>query len=112
MPTGEVGEVCVWTEKMMAGYWRDPDKTAEAIVNGWFLTGDLARVDDEGYYFIVGRAKDMLISGGVNVYPSEIEAVLHEHAAVAEVAVVGRPDDDWGERPVAFVELSGTLRRG
>lgn len=105
VPDGDVGEVWVQTEKMMAGYWRDPERTAEAIVDGWFRTGDLARQDSQGYLYIVGRAKDMLISGGVNIYPSEIEAVLYDHPAVVEVAVVGRPDPDWGERPAAFVEL-------
>ena len=102
---GEVGEIWVKTEKVMAGYWRDPDQTAEALVGGWLRTGDLGRFDDDGYLYIVGRSKDMLISGGVNIYPSEIEAVLHDHPAIAEVAVVGRPDPEWGERPVAFVEL-------
>jgi long-chain acyl-CoA synthetase len=102
---GEVGEIWVKSEKVMAGYWRDPDQTAEALVDGWFRTGDLGRMDGDGYLYIVGRSKDMLISGGVNIYPSEIEAVLYDHPAVAEVAVVGRPDSEWGERPVAFVEL-------
>ncbi|MCY3577877.1 MAG: AMP-binding protein [bacterium] len=102
---GEVGEIWVKSEKVMAGYWRDPDQTAEAIVDGWLRTGDLGRFDDDGYLYIVGRSKDMLISGGVNIYPSEIEAVLYDHPAVAEVAVVGRPNPEWGERPVAFVEL-------
>ncbi|MCQ3811640.1 MAG: AMP-binding protein [Acidimicrobiia bacterium] len=105
VPPGEVGEIWVKSEKVMAGYWRDPAQTAEALVDGWLRTGDLGRFDDDGYLYIVGRAKDMLISGGVNVYPSEIEAVLYDHPAVAEVAVVGRPDPEWGERPVAFVEL-------
>ena len=102
---GEVGEIWVKSEKVMAGYWRNPGQTAEALVDGWLRTGDLGRMDADGYLYIVGRAKDMLISGGVNVYPSEIEAVLYDHPAIAEVAVVGRPDPDWGERPVAFVEL-------
>ena len=102
---GEVGEIWVKSEKVMAGYWRDPTQTAEALVDGWLRTGDLGRFDADGYLYIVGRAKDMLISGGVNVYPSEIEAVLHDHPAIAEAAVVGRTDPDWGERPVAFVEL-------
>ena len=102
---GEVGEIWVKSEKVMAGYWRGPDQTAEALVDGWLRTGDLGRFDDDGYLYIVGRSKDMLISGGVNIYPSEIEAVLFDHPAVAEVAVVGRPDSEWGERPVAFVEL-------
>ncbi len=102
---GEIGEIWVRSEKVMAGYWRDPDQTAEALVDGWLRTGDLGRFDDDGYLYIVGRSKDMLISGGVNIYPSEIEAVLYDHPAVSEVAVVGRPDPEWGERPVAFVEL-------
>lgn len=102
---GEVGEIWVKSEKVMAGYWRDPGQTAEALVDGWLRTGDLGRFDDDGYLYIVGRSKDMLISGGVNIYPSEVEAVLYDHPAVAEVAVVGRPDPEWGERPVAFVEL-------
>ena len=102
---GEVGEIWVKSEKVMAGYWRDPTQTAEALVDGWLQTGDLGRFDADGYLYIVGRAKDMLISGGVNVYPSEIEAVLYDHPAIAEAAVVGRPDPEWGERPVAFVEL-------
>ena len=102
---GEVGEIWVKSEKVMAGYWRNPDQTAEALVDGWLRTGDLGRFDDDGYLYIVGRSKDMLISGGVNIYPSEIEAVLYDHPAVAEAAVVGRTDSEWGERPVAFVEL-------
>lgn len=108
---GEVGEIWVKSEKVMAGYWNDPDQTAEAVVDGWLRTGDLGRFDEDGYLYIVGRSKDMLISGGVNIYPSEIEAVLYDHPAVAEAAVVGRPDPEWGERPVAFVELrpNGTL---
>lgn len=101
----EVGEIWVKSAKVMAGYWRDPDQTAEALVDGWLRTGDLGRFDDDGYLYIVGRSKDLLISGGVNIYPSEIEAVLCGHPAVADAAVVGRPDPEWGERPVAFVEL-------
>ncbi len=102
---GEVGEIWVRSEKVMAGYWRNPDQTADALVDGWLRTGDLGRIDGDGYLYIVGRSKDMLISGGVNIYPSEIETVLYDHPAVAEAAVVGRPDPEWGERPVAFVEL-------
>tara|TARA_B100000700_G_scaffold315056_2_gene402572 strand:- start:5942 stop:7438 length:1497 start_codon:yes stop_codon:yes gene_type:complete len=109
---GEVGEIWVQTEKMMTGYWRDPAQTAEAIVDGWFRTGDLARSDEDGYLFIVGRSKDMLISGGVNVYPSEIELVLHDHPAVIESSVIGRPDSKWGERPVAFVKLNRQVDEG
>jgi len=102
-PAGGVGEIQVRTDKLMSGYWRDPDATAAAIPDGWLRTGDLGRVDEAGYLYIVDRAKDMIITGGVNVYPSEIEAVLHEHPLVAEATVVGVPDDEWGETPVAFV---------
>ncbi len=109
----EVGEIWVRSEKVMAGYWRDPDRTAEVLVDGWLRTGDLGRMDRDGYLYIVGRAKDMLISGGINIYPREIEVVLHAHPSIAEAAVVGRPDPEWGERPVAFVELrpGGSLDR-
>ena len=82
---------------VFAGYWRNPEATAAAFADGWLLTGDVAARDDEGYYRIVGRMKDMVISGGENVYPAEIENVLHEHPAVAEAAVVGVPDERWGE---------------
>ena len=97
------GEIEVRTDKVMSGYWRDPEATAAAFRDGWLRTGDLGRLDAEGYLHIVGRAQDMIISGGVNVYPGEIEAVLGEHPAVAEVAVVGRPDPEWGEIPLAYV---------
>ncbi|MCY4162840.1 MAG: AMP-binding protein [bacterium] len=105
---GEVGEIWVRTAKAMSGYWKRPQLTAQTLVNGWVCTGDLGRLDDHGYLYLVGRATDMLISGGVNVYPSQIEAVLCEHPHIAAVAVVGRSDSDWGERPVAFVELEPT----
>lgn len=107
VPPGEVGEILVRTEKVMKGYWRNTAATGEAFLDGWMRTGDLARQDHDGYITIVDRAKDMLISGGVNVYPSEIEAVLHAHPAVAEAAVVGRRDDEWGEVPIAFVMTHG-----
>ena len=97
---------------MFAGYWRNPEATAAAFADGWLLTGDVAARDDEGYYRIVGRTKDMVISGGENVYPAEIENVLHEHDAVAEAAVVGVPDERWGEACLAFVVLRGRGDRG
>jgi long-chain acyl-CoA synthetase len=107
---GEVGEIRVRTDKLMTGYWRDEEATRDAVVDGWLRTGDLGTMDPQGYVTIVGRAKDMLISGGVNVYPSEIEAVLQRHDGIADVAVVGRPDDEWGEVPVAFVlPVSGAV---
>ena len=100
---GEVGELVVRGPNVCAGYWNDAEATREAFRDGWFHTGDLARQDDEGFYYIVDRKKDMLISGGENVYPVEIEQVLVKHPKVREVAVVGAPDERWGEVPVAFV---------
>ena len=97
------GELVVRGPNVFAGYWRDPGATAAAFADGWLLTGDVAARDEEGYYRIVGRLKDMVISGGENVYPAEIENVLHEHPAVAEAAVVGVPDERWGEACLAFV---------
>jgi fatty-acyl-CoA synthase len=104
---GEPGEIWVRSDKVMAGYWRNPQATGEAIVDGWLRTGDVGRLDDGGYLSIVDRAKDMLISGGVNVYPSEIEAVLRQWPGLGDVAVVGQPDDEWGEVPVAYVMVEG-----
>jgi long-chain acyl-CoA synthetase len=100
---GEVGEVIAKGANIMEGYWRLPEQTAEALRGGWLRTGDLGKVDDDGYIYLVDRVKDMLISGGINVYPAEIERQLEQHPLVAEVAVVGRDDDRWGEVPVAFV---------
>ncbi|RDI75023.1 Acyl-CoA synthetases (AMP-forming)/AMP-acid ligases II [Gaiella occulta] len=99
------GELVVRGPNVFAGYWRDPGATAAAFADGWLLTGDLAERDAEGYYRIVGRSKDMIISGGENVYPAEIEDVLHAHPAVAEAAVIGVPDERWGEACLAFVAL-------
>ena len=101
------GELLVKGPNVFAGYWRNPEATAAAFADGWLLTGDVAARDDEGYYRIVGRIKDMVISGGENVYPAEIENVLHEHSAVKEAAVVGVPDERWGEACLAFVVLAG-----
>jgi fatty-acyl-CoA synthase len=107
------GELVVRGPNVFAGYWRDPDATAAAFADGWLLTGDVAARDDEGYYRVVGRLKDMVISGGENVYPAEIENALHEHEAVAEAAVVGVPDERWGEACLAFVVLAdGAGERG
>ena len=91
------GELVVRGPNVFAGYWQNPEATAAAFADGWLLTGDLAERDDEGYYRIVGRLKELVISGGENVYPAEIEAVLHAHDAVAEAAVIGVPDERWGE---------------
>jgi len=105
LPAGEVGEITIRGHNVMKAYWGKPDATAEAIPDGWFRTGDLARVDDDGYFFIVGRKKDLIIRGGYNVYPREIEEVLHEHPAVAEVAVIGIPHAELGEDIGAAVQL-------
>jgi fatty-acyl-CoA synthase len=99
------GELLVQGPNVFAGYWRDPEATADAFRDGWLLTGDVAERDEEGNYRIRGRLKDMVVSGGENVYPAEIEAVLHEHHAVADAAVVGVPDVRWGEVCAAFVVL-------
>jgi acyl-CoA synthetase (AMP-forming)/AMP-acid ligase II len=100
---GERGEIVLRGPKVFPGYWRDPDATAAAFTGGWFHTGDVGIRDDDGYVFIVDRFKDMIVSGGENIASSEIERVLQEHDAVLEVAVVARPDDRWGEVPIAFV---------
>jgi long-chain acyl-CoA synthetase len=102
---GEVGEIVIRGENVMKRYWNRPDATAEAIRDGWFHSGDLARVDEDGYYFIVDRKKDLIIRGGYNVYPREIEEVLYEHPAVGEAAVVGVPHKTHGEEVAAVVAL-------
>ena len=100
---GEVGELIIKGPEVMIGYWERPEATAKTLVDGWLRTGDLARIDDEGYIYIVDRSKDMLISGGLNVYPAEIESVLAGIEGVAECAVIGVPDERWGETPAALV---------
>ena len=105
LPDGEVGEIAIRGPNVMKGYWGKPEATAQAIRDGWFHTGDLATVDDDGYFFIVGRTKDLIIRGGYNVYPREIEETLLEHQAVAEVAVIGIPHVDLGEEVGAAVKL-------
>jgi long-chain acyl-CoA synthetase len=102
---GEVGEIAIKGHNVMKGYWNKPEATVAAINDGWFHTGDVAREDDEGFYFIVDRKKDLIIRGGYNVYPREIEEVFYEHPAVAEVAVIGFPHDDLGEEVGAVVAL-------
>jgi long-chain acyl-CoA synthetase len=102
---GEVGEIAIRGENVMKGYWNRPDATAEVMRGGWFHTGDMATVDEDGYFSIVDRKKDMIIRGGYNVYPREIEEVLYEHPAVSEAAVVGVPDPSMGEEVGAAVVL-------
>jgi long-chain acyl-CoA synthetase len=100
---GVTGELVARCLGMMIGYYREPEATAEVIQNGWFLSHDLVRRDEDGYYYIVGRAKDLIIRGGANIAPAEVEAVLTKHPAVAEAAVIGLPDAVYGEQPVAFI---------
>ena len=102
---GEVGEIAIRGANVMKGYWGKPEATAEAFVDGWFRTGDIARRDEDGYYFIVDRKKDLIIRGGYNVYPREVEEVLYEHPAVAEAAVIGIPHDSLGEEIGAAIAL-------
>jgi fatty-acyl-CoA synthase len=103
---GEAGELVIRGPHVCDGYWNNPEATAEAIRDGWLHTGDLARRDQEGYYTIVGRLKDMIISGGENVYPAEVESVLHAHPAVAEAALIAVPHAKWGEVGRAVVVRS------
>jgi O-succinylbenzoate-CoA ligase len=105
VPAGERGEVVLRGPKVFKGYWRDPQATSAAFAGGWFHTGDIGVRDDDGYLYIVDRLKDMIVSGGENIASSEVERVLYEHESVVEAAVVGRPDDRWGEVPVAFVAV-------
>ena len=105
VPQGEVGEIAIRGHNVMKGYWRRPDATAEAMRGGWFHSGDMARVDEDGYFFIVDRKKDLIIRGGYNVYPREVEEVLYEHPKIREAAVVGVPHDEWGEEVGAAVVL-------
>ncbi len=105
LPPGEAGEIVIRGHNVMKGYWRRPEATEAVIRDGWFHTGDVARVDEDGYFFIVGRQKDLIIRGGYNVYPREIEEVMHEHPAVAEVAVIGIPHAELGEEVAAAVTL-------
>ena len=101
---GEVGEITVRSKHTMVEYWHKPEETSKTIINGWVHTGDMGYYDDEGYIYIADRKKDMIISGGENVYPREVEEVLYQHPAVLEAAVIGIPDPYWVERVHAVVE--------
>lgn len=105
-PKGEIGEIAIKGDLIMKGYWGRPEATAEAVRDGWFYSGDLATMDDDGYFFIVDRAKDMIIRGGYNVYPREVEEVLYEHPDVVEAAVIGVPHPHYGEDVAAYVVRS------
>jgi long-chain acyl-CoA synthetase len=103
LPADEVGEVVVRGDVVMAGYWNSPDATAEALREGWLYTGDIGSFDADGYLTLRDRSKDLIISGGMNIYPREVEEALLRHPGVGAAAVVGRPDAKWGEAVVAFV---------
>ncbi len=103
VPKGEVGELAASGPNIMKGYWNKPEQTSEVLQNGWYRSGDMGYMDDEGYVFLVDRAKDMIVSGGENVYCSEVEEALYKHPAVLEAAVFGVPDDEWGEAVHAVV---------
>jgi acyl-CoA synthetase (AMP-forming)/AMP-acid ligase II len=103
LPVGEVGEVVVRGDVVMGGYWNEPDATADAVRGGWLHTGDVGSFDADGYLTLRDRSKDLIISGGMNIYPREVEEALLRHPDVRAAAVVGRPDAEWGEAVVAFV---------
>lgn len=109
-PPGETGEILVWSRSVIQGYWRAPEATADSIRDGWFHTGDLGYLDEERYLFVVDRKKEMIVSGGVNIYSKEVEAVLYTHPAVLEAAVIGLPDEHWGEAVTACVVLKPNQR--
>jgi long-chain acyl-CoA synthetase len=103
LPTGEVGEVVIRGDSVMAGYWGNPEATAAAVQNGWLFTGDMGALDEDGYLTLKDRSKDLIISGGSNIYPREVEEALLTAPGVVEVAVVGEADAEWGENVVAFI---------
>ena len=105
LPPGEAGEVLVRGDSVMPGYWRNPEATAAALANGWLHTGDVGAMDEDGFLTLKDRSKDVIISGGVNIYPAEVDALLLTHPAVADVATIGVPDGDMGESVRSVVEL-------
>jgi fatty-acyl-CoA synthase len=107
VPIGEVGEIVYRAPTLMSGYWNNPEATAEAFAGGWFHSGDLVRMDSDGYVWVVDRKKDMIISGGENIYCAEVENVLASHPSIVEVAVIGRAHDKWGEVPIAVAAVAG-----
>ncbi|TRW87803.1 long-chain-fatty-acid--CoA ligase [Mycolicibacterium sp. 018/SC-01/001] len=111
VPVGQVGEIVYRAPTLMVGYWNNPEATAEAFAGGWFHSGDLVRQDEDGYIWVVDRKKDMIISGGENIYCAEVENALAAHPDIAEAAVIGRPHPKWGEVPVAVVALRTSLAR-
>ena len=111
VPVGEVGEIVYRAPTLMSCYWNNPEATAEAFAGGWFHSGDLVRMDGDGYVWVVDRKKDMIISGGENIYCAEVENVLADHPDIIEVAVVGRADDKWGEVPIAVAAVTDSCLR-
>ena len=109
VPAGQPGEICVKGDLVMKGYYKAPEKSAEALIDGWLHTGDIGRIDAEGFLHLTDRKKDMIISGGFNVYPGEVEQVIWSHPAVQDCAVIGVPDEKWGEAVKAVVELTAGL---
>jgi acyl-CoA synthetase (AMP-forming)/AMP-acid ligase II len=109
LPLGEVGRIRYRGPTVADGFYNDPEAAREAFVDGWFYPGDLGMLNDEGYLFLRGRAKDMIIRGGVNIYPLEIESVLLNHPAIAEAAVIGAPSKEFDEEVAAFIKLAGPL---
>lgn len=108
---GEPGEICVAGPLVAGGYWELPEQTADTFKNGWLRTGDIAREDEDGFWFIVDRTKDMIVTGGFNVFPREVEDVVAEHPSVAQVGVIGVPDEKWGEAVTAIVVLRADADR-
>ena len=105
MPPGQEGELIIKGPQVMKGYWKRPDAKAEVIRDGWLYTGDIAVADEDGYFFIVGRKKDMIVAGGYNIYPDEVDGVLMAHPAVLEAATIGIPDERRGETVKSFIAL-------
>ena len=106
LPAGRAGEICLRGAKITQGYWRDAKKTAASFYGDWFRTGDVGYLDDDGFLYLTDRVKDMIISGGENIASSEVERVIYQMPQVREAAVIGLPDEKWGERPVAVVVMS------
>jgi len=105
LPPGQIGEIVVQSDQVMKGYWKKPEATAETLRGGWLHTRDMGYMDEDGYIYLVDRKDDMIVSGGFNIYPKEVEDVLYSHPAVLEAAVFGVPDEKWGEAVKAAVSL-------
>jgi long-chain acyl-CoA synthetase len=105
LPPGKEGEICIKGPQVMQGYWNNPEETAEVLKDGWLYSGDIGKEDEDGYFYITDRKKDMIIYKGYNVYPRELEETIFTHPAVEQCAVIGKEDIDVGEKPIAFVQL-------